>query len=151
MAASAMATAMVKSITRTVEERQKTLIALTRQIKGISIWKSTKSAVLTLLDKPAQRISEMESAIASLTGDKSSVLVQLSASESKLRAESNTNYSLQTEISRLQGVVSGKTRTMNNWENDFNLIAQDLIDHSTPEQVREFERRGLHKTIGENI
>lgn len=40
---------------------------------------------------------------------------------------------------------------MNNWEHDFNLIAQDLVDHSTPEQVREFERRGLHKTIGENI
>lgn len=151
MAASAMATSMVKSITRTVEERQKTLTALTRQIKGMSIWKSTKSAVLTLLDKPAKRISEMESAIASLTGDKSSILEQLSASESKLRAESNTNYSLRTEINRLQGVVSGKTRTMNNWENDFNLIAQDLVDHSTPEQVREFERRGLHKTIGENI
>lgn len=86
-----------------------------------------------------------------LIGDKSSILEQLSASESKLRAESNTNYSLRTEISRLQGVVSGKTRTMNNWEHDFNLIAQDLVDHSTPEQVREFERRGLHKTIGENI
>ena len=41
--------------------------------------------------KQAKRISEMESAIASLTGDKSSILEQLSASESTLRAESNTN------------------------------------------------------------
>jgi len=83
MAASAMATAMVKSITRTVEERQKTLTALTRQIKGMSIWKSTKGAVLTLLDKPTKRISEMERKIASLSDEKSAVVNRLKTSESK--------------------------------------------------------------------
>ncbi len=151
MAASAMATAMVKSITRTVEERQKTLTALTRQIKGMSIWKSTKSAVLTLLDKPAKRISEMERKIASLSDEKSAVVNQLKASESNLEVAKNTNVSRLEDIRKLQSMVNKDQRTINSWMRDFKQIAEDLVDHSTPEQIQEYESRGLHKSIGVDI
>lgn len=151
MAASAMATAMVQSITRTVEERQKTLTALTRQIKGMSIWKSTKSAVLTMLDKPGKRISEMESKMASMAEEKAAAVDRLKDSESKLEVAMNMSVSRLDEIYKLRSMVSRDQRTMENWKQDFRQIAEDLIDHSTPEQIREYESRGLHKSIGEEI
>lgn len=55
MAAAAMASAIANSVSRSVQEKQKMLTALTRQIKEQSIWKSTKGAILSLVNMPANR------------------------------------------------------------------------------------------------
>ncbi len=171
---------MVQSITRTVEERRKTLAALTRQIKEMSFWRSTKGAVLALFDKPANKqsaelmtavnetreenttliskseeqantISEMERTIARLRDEKSDMLSRLGALETSLNTTEKTNESMVNEIRSLRSRILRDQNTMDSWERDFMQIAENLIDHSTPDQIREYETRGIHKSIGENI
>lgn len=55
MAAAAIASTIADSVSRSAQEKQKMLTALTRQIKEQSIWKSTKGAILSLMNRPANR------------------------------------------------------------------------------------------------
>ena len=99
MAAAAMASAIADSVSRSVLEKQKMLTALTRQIKEQSIWKSTKGAILSLVNKPANRQVEnlqeelrevrAEAEVAKATFEKQNAVIAES-----LRAEEAKSYSL---------------------------------------------------------
>ena len=99
MAAAAMASAIADSVSRSVQEKQKMLTALTRQIKEQSIWKSTKGAILSLVNKPANRqVEELQEELREVRAEaeeaKAAFEKQNAAIAESLRAEEANSHSL---------------------------------------------------------
>ena len=179
-AASAIASTLASALNKTIKEKEQTLAALTRQIKEQTVWKSTKSAVLSLLNKPAtkqakelnqqvdaakgviqmlkgdiakksQKIQSLEQTIEGLQKDnqkKDDAIQQYSSTVTKTKAE---KQNLQAVADNLQHQLNDKNNTLNRWYDDFTSIAQVLIDHASPELLRQYKNCGLPKLIGENI
>ena len=99
MAAAAMASAIADSVSRSVQEKQKMLTALTRQIKEQSIWKSTKGAILSLVNKPENRqVEELQEELREVRAEaeeaKAAFEKQNAAIAESLRAEEANSHSL---------------------------------------------------------
>ena len=144
------------------------LSALTRQIKAQSIWKSTKGAILTLMDKPANKqVESLQDEVAVKQSENETIqkvsaqqaqeiasmkqeLKELRGVKDENRALWFKNSTLSGQIMQLQGDLAKHEKTRQSWLSDFKGIAEDLIDHATPEQIQRYEARGLDKLIGEN-
>ena len=169
MAAAALASTLVNTLAKSVKEKQKMLSALTRQIKGQSFWKSTKGAILSLMDKPANKqVESLQDEVASKQSENETIqkvstqqtqeiasmkqeLTELRGVKDENRALWHKNSTLSGQIIQLQDDLAKHEKTRKSWLSDFTGIAEDLIDHASPELLQRYESRGLPKLIGENL
>ena len=61
------------------------------------------------------------------------------------------NSTLSGQIIQLQGDLAKHEKTRKSWLSDFRGIAEDLIDHASPELLERYETRGLSKLVGEDL
>lgn len=169
MAAAALASTLANTLAKSLEEKRKMLSALTRQIKAQSIWKSTKGAILSLMDKPANKqVESLQDEVAAIQSENETIqkvsaqqaleIESMKQELTELRKVKEANKSLAYENSVLQGQVwqlqsdLGKEKKKHqSWLSDFTGIAEDLIDHAGPELLQHYESRGLPKLIGQNL
>lgn len=169
MAAAALASTLANTLAKSLEEKRKMLSALTRQIKAQSIWKSTKGAILSLMDKPANKqVESLQDEVAAKQSENETIqkvsaqqaleIESMKQELTELRKVKEANKSLAYENSVLQGQVwqlqsdLGKEKKKHqSWLSDFIGIAEDLIDHAGPELLQHYESRGLPKLIGQNL
>lgn len=169
MAAAALATTLANSLAKSVEEKRKMLSALTRQIKAQSIWKSTKGAILSLMDKPANKqVESLQNEMAAKQSENEAMqkesmqqaqeisTMRQELTEQQMVREVNKsliyeNSVLQGQVNKLQSDLAKESQKHQSWLSDFIGIAEDLIDHAGPELLQHYESRGLHKLVGENI
>lgn len=109
MAAASIACALLNSLAQTVKEKEKMLAALTRQIKEQSVWKSTKGAVLSFLDKPANK--QAEGLVAEVAAAKSEAEQVKKESAEKTRQIRG----LEEEVSQLREDNARKTASLRNY------------------------------------
>ena len=169
MAAAALASTLANTLAKSLEEKRKMLSALTRQIKAQSIWKSTKGAILSLMDKPAKKqVESLQEEVAAKQSENETIhkmsaqqsqeiasmkqeLKELRGVKDENRALWFKNSTLSGQIIQLQGDLAKHEKTRKSWLADFKGIAEDLIDHANPEQIQRYEDRGLHTLVGEDL
>lgn len=169
MAAAALASTLANTLAKSLEEKRKMLSALTRQIKAQSIWKSTKGAILSLMDKPANKqVESLQDEVAAKQSENEAIqkvsaqqaqeiasmkqeLTELRGVKEENRALWYKNSTLSGQIIQLQGDLAKHEKTRKSWLADFKGIAEDLIDHASPEQIQRYEDRGLHTLVGEDL
>ena len=61
------------------------------------------------------------------------------------------NSTLSGQIIQLQGDLAKHEKARKSWLADFKGIAEDLIDHASPELLERYETRGLSKLVGEDL
>lgn len=166
MAAAAFASTLAENISRTLREKESALKSLTRQIKSMSVWRSTKAAVLALIDKPAnEQMAITRSENAKMKSEVESLRTYAEEDRHEIeRLKSLADYldgecikmddSLKqkgSEIRALKADVAERDKTLEEWKADFLAIAKKLVNHSSPDQVKEYENLGLNRLIGENL
>lgn len=173
MAAAAISNTIASSLAKTLEEKEKMLAALMRQIKEQSYWKSAKGAILSFLNRPATRqakllaeeaasskeecknkskkISELENTVADLRKDNTDKTKSITAYENYVERSTNEMSSLDSQIKEICSQMRVKDNTLRNWKDNFKKIAEDLVDHASPELLQRYESRGLPRFIGEEI
>lgn len=180
MAAASIACALLNSLAQTVKEKEKMLAALTRQIKEQSVWKSTKGAVLSFLDKPANKQAEglvaevaaakseaeqvkkesaektrqirgLEEEVSQLREDNARKTASLRNFASSLEKERSANATLRGNVANLQSQLEKKDGIIKRCMQSLTKTAETLVDHANQPLLQRFEARGVHKCIGESI